>query len=671
MFHQPQSLRAALCAGAALGLLAAAPARAQDDDDTGTSASGEQILVLGKKVEETIPEKLEEYGSRLEVIEGEQIDRQGYDDTAQALQMSVPGLYIAPQSGAFDYANISLLGSRTSEVLFLVDGVRINNRLYTTTPPLDSLPSSMIERVEVLKGGQGLFYGTQAVGGIVNVITRGFTRDFDGAVEAGYDTNDGYHINGYVRGGAGDHYFVAYGSYDEAEGYQPFRDSDYQPSGTDRKRGYDMATGGIKYAFEPSAAFRLSASYQHSEGTVEFAKAEDTAIGYNTRNEEIASLKIDWTPSEKFGVFVKGYWHDWDSTYTQFDNILNGSGQPSGNLSTIDDHDPWVYEDRGVNVLGEFYASDAVTIAAGYDFQKYDGMDAVFLIGQQSEEVHAPFAQVKLDLGSAKLSAGVRHNMPSDGQSKTIWNVSGKVDLDSNWYVRGSAGTSFRLPDAYELYVIDPCCETGNPNLVGEGSFNAEFGVGYQDGMLSVEALGFHRKVKDLIDITYDLPAYPDGFLINTADKTRVWGFEAIVQAQLSKNFSVVADYTHTEAEIVGTGQQIQDIPRDQAKLILSAQDDSGRFGASASFNYVGDIYDSVSSIGRVEHGNYLLADLAGFFFIDEGHRHRLGVRVENVFDTEYATRVIRVRRDVVNTPYAAENLGPPLTLHVTYRLAI
>jgi len=66
-----------------------------------------------------------------------------------------------------------------------------------------------------------------------------------------------------------------------------------------------------------------------------------------------------------------------------------------------------------------------------------------------------------------------------------------------------------------------------------------------------------------------------------------------------------------------------------------------------------------------------LLADLAGFFFIDEGHRHRLGVRVENVFDTEYATRVIRVRRDVVNTPYAAENLGPPLTLHVTYRLAI
>ena len=118
-------------------------------------------------------------------------------------------------------------------------GVRISNRLYSTTTPLDTLPSSMIERIEVLKGGQGLYYGTQAVSGIVNVITRGFSREFDGAIEASVDTNEGYHLNGYARGSAGDHYFVGFASHDETDGFQAFRDRDLQPSALDRNRGYN------------------------------------------------------------------------------------------------------------------------------------------------------------------------------------------------------------------------------------------------------------------------------------------------------------------------------------------------------------------------------------------------------------------------------------------------
>lgn len=628
--------------------------------------------MLAEKLEESVPEELRDYGSRLEIVDGASIDQGGYADTSQALQMLVPGLYVAPKNGAFDYVTVSLLGSRTSEVLFLVDGVRIGNRLYTGTTPLDSLPAGMIERIEVLKGGQGLYYGTQAVGGIVNVVTREFTSRLDGSVELGYDTNQGYHANGYLRGGAGDHYFVAYASHDEAEGFQPFRTEDYQPSSTDRKRGYDVTTLGMKYAFEPSDAFRLSASYQHTDATLDYAYAEDIAKANNTRNEEIVSLKLDWSPSDKFDLYVKGYWHDWDSTFTELDNVLGPDGQPTGELDIANDRDPWKYEDRGVNVLAQYHASEAFTLVAGYDYQKYNGMDAVFLIGSQSEEVHAPFAQVQLDLGTAKLSAGVRHNMPSDGQEKTVWNVTGRTELGGGLYARGMVGTSFRLPDAYELYVIDPCCETGNPNLVGEESFNTEFGLGYQNDTISIEAMGFRRKVKDLIGITYDLPAYPDGFLINTDDETRVWGAELIVQARLSKSFGLTFDYTHTDAKIAGTSQQIQDIPRDMAKLILSGQSDSGRFGGTIAFNYVGEVYDSVSGgIGRVEHGNYVVADLSGFAFIDRQHRHRLGFRLENLFDTEYATRVSRVRRDSDGSSYPAINLGTPLTLHVTYRYSL
>jgi outer membrane cobalamin receptor len=664
--------RAAWLAGATVA--AWMPAAAWAADDAGEAATDDTtngtIVVLGQRLEESTPEELEKYGSRLEVVTGDTIDKAGLTDVAQALQQQVPGLYVNPKNGAFDYVDVSLLGSRSSEVLFLVDGVRLSNRLYSSTTPLDTLPAGIVERIEVLKGGQGLYYGTQAVAGIVNVITKGFTRTFDGAVELGYDTNEGYHANGYVRGGSGSHYFVAFASHDEAEGFQPFRTQDYQPSQTQRKRGYNMTTGGLKYAFEPSDAFRLTASYQHNQGRVDYVYAEDRALAFNDRNEEIASLKLDWKPSDRFALYLKGYWHDWDSTFTEFQNVLGANRQPTGALTTIDDHDPWQFEDLGANALAEYRLTDALSLVGGWDYQKYHGQDAVFLIGEHAEEVHAPFAQVKLDTGALSLAAGVRHNMPSDGQDKTVWNVSGRLGLGMRAYLRGQVGTSFRLPDAYELYVIDPCCETGNPNLKPEESFNAEAAIGLGSGPVTGEIAGFYRKVKNLIDIDYSLPAYPDGFIVNTPDAVKFWGGEAVVSARLNDWLHLTADYTHTEAEVVGTSDQVREIPRDNAKLIVDLAAPSGRFGGSAALNWVGDVYSELAGgLGRLNHGNYAVLDLSAWVFLDAAKHHRLGARLENALDNEYATRLVRVRTDVTNVSYAAWNLGTPLTLHVTYRL--
>src|SRR5690606_10547493 len=140
--------------GLLAGVAAAAlfvPAAAQAEE----AGEAEASVVLGDRLEESTPEELERYGSRLELIEGQAIDEAGFFDTAGALQFLAPGLFLTPKSGAFDYVQVSLQGSRTNEVLFLTDGVRINNRLYGSTSPLDSIPASMIERIEVLKGGQG------------------------------------------------------------------------------------------------------------------------------------------------------------------------------------------------------------------------------------------------------------------------------------------------------------------------------------------------------------------------------------------------------------------------------------------------------------------------------------------------------------------------------------
>ena len=172
-------------AATAIALALCAPALARAD----TATTPEVVVTAG--LEETLPEDLALSGVRVDTVTDQQIRNGGYVDIAQSLQALSPGLFLLPKNGPFDYADISLLGSRTDDVLWLVDGVRINNRLYSGTPPLDTFPSAMVEKVEVLEGGQALFYGTAAVAGAVNIVTRGFSKTRDGQVTFAGDSNSG------------------------------------------------------------------------------------------------------------------------------------------------------------------------------------------------------------------------------------------------------------------------------------------------------------------------------------------------------------------------------------------------------------------------------------------------------------------------------------------------
>jgi len=142
----------------------------------------DELVVQGSALEETLPSELADYGAELEIIDSEQLEKSGTSDVGQALQGNVPGLFLSPKTGRGDYVDISIQGSRTEDVLWLVDGVRINNRLFGGTTPLDSISTPMIERIEVLKGGQGLFYGTQAVAGVVNIVLRQPTDEPSGTL---------------------------------------------------------------------------------------------------------------------------------------------------------------------------------------------------------------------------------------------------------------------------------------------------------------------------------------------------------------------------------------------------------------------------------------------------------------------------------------------------------
>ena len=638
-------------------------------DDAAKAAVGEgglqQVLVTGH-LEEDLPIDLERYGTRVDVVTAEQIRNGGYLDVAQALQSTVPGLYISPKNGPFDYADISLMGSRTQDVLWLVDGVRINNRLYGSTPPVDTLPASMVERIVVLEGPEALFYGTQGVAGAINVITKDFAENPDGSVALGGDTNKSRHVDGYFRSSLAGNHFVLFGSSDHSDGFQPFRAQDYQPSATDRDRSFDLRTVGVKYAIEPIEALRFSASFQHTEGRLDDAAPQLVAVEYNQRDENILSGKIDYHPSDMVQLFVKGYLHHWYSHFTEYDHDLDNPGQ----IITIDDHDFWGYKDVGATGTVKLALNKGFEYYLGVDYQSYSGSDAVLVITQKSEHVHAFFGEVATTsdlLPAARFAAGFRYNDSSFGPSATVWSLSGKLDLPQGTYLRAMVGTAFRLPTAEELFADDPQDERGNPNLKPERStnVNVSFGGATADGRLSWELIGFYRNIRDLISFDGFDPDTDQSLAENIPGEVQVRGGELVLSAAPVRSLSATASYTYSRSRQSGD-LQIARVPEQSAKASLDFHPAGTCYGATVSVNYVGKVFQSVWD-GREQYGNYAVVDLAGRVYLDAEQHHLITARLQNAFDKQYAASIGSAERDADGSNYTYWNLGVPRTFEIRY----
>lgn len=673
----------ALCFAAPLAAAQAAPA----DTDV--------VVIVGQTIEETLPQELEKYGSDLEVVDSAEIRNQVYVDAQQALQMKVPGLFVATRGGPFSYMDISLQGSRNQDMLLLVDGVRINNRLYSGTMS-DTLPASMIERIEVLKGGQGLFYGTQSAAGVINFVTRGYTDDFNGLVTVGGDTNDSIHVDGYIRGQAGPGNYVLFASQDKTDGIPTY--DRFGPSTTDRDRSADLTNYGGKYRLELGDRIAIDARYQHTDGRLDNTAPRLIAYSKNERDEDIASVGVDVKATDWAQILVKGYWHDWDSTYTTIRNrMANGGAGPGVASQSYSDQDTyWGFEDKGINALAKLTPGGPFEYVIGYDYQTYSGKDDVLLIAEQEEEVNAYFGQIRSTddlIKNGSFAVGVRHN-DAGGSKATVWNASGRYDFTDSFFAQANVGTSFLLPTAENLYAIETY-EIGNPDLEPEKAKNLNIGVGGQFGpIFGWQATYFARDIDNLIgtelcdssspatncEVLFPQFADPDPstpeneffidneFFVNVPGKVEVRGWELLATADFQNGFTAIASYTDSKSTRDG-GAQLARIPRSYAKLAGSY--DGDWWGADASVLWTGTVNSaSVPTVGVVDYGKYVVVDFAGHIFIDKDQKHKLTARIENAFDEDYLTSFGR-SSPVAGQDTAAAFLfgfkGVPRTLHLSY----
>ena len=202
----------------------------------------------------------------------------------------------------------------------------------------------------------------------------------------------------------------------------------------------------------------------------------------------------------------------------------------------------------------------------------------------------------------------------------------------------------------------------GNPDLEGEKSLNVNVGIGGRGvSGLRWEVIAFQREVDDLIGVV-------DGMRVNTDRTVDFDGWEFNLAFEFNPDWTASINYVDTSAQAEGSSEQITDVPESTLKANVSYRSASSPFEFVASLVNVGDLYDSVSGgIGRVEHGGYTVLDLGGAYRFGDGDRQRIGIRLENALDEEYASSLGRSFADADGSSYRYANLGTPQTIHVAY----
>jgi len=499
------------------------------------------VVVTATKSEK----RIEDVTQSVTVITADDIKRSGATTPAEVIDQSV-GVMITDQGGRGSLSTVSIRGSRYAQVLVLLDGKRLNSPRDGGFD-LSSLPIALddIERIEIVRGSSSALFGSEAVGGVINIITKkpqaNNSRLAGSMGSHGYDTLSlGFGNN---QGGV---YYSFSGERQTYDGYRSNSDLDQ-----------DTMNGKIGFEFSPVTAFELSSNYLSKElgvpGSLQYPSP-------NARQNE--RERVD-------GALLR----------TRFGQALDLSLSAQRTQDDLKYKDPQNFVDSlhksktdGEEAKLTWIANSWNQFTIGYETRK-DRLDSTDS-GVHSATLDASYVQDELSLGDSLIVViGTRRDSHSVYGDKTSPRTSARYFISgTGTIIRASYGESFRGPTFNDLYWSDAWSH-GNPNLKPEssketeGSIEQTFGAG-----ASVKVSGYERNVKDLIDWRFDVfPMRPENI-----GKALIRGYEGEAKFPLSADTTIAANYAYTNPVDELTGEKIYyTIPKTQLKGILSIALDS------------------------------------------------------------------------------------------------
>lgn len=539
-------------------------------------------------------------GAATTVVTRERIERGGFRTVAEVLR-SVPGVDIVRSGSDGSVTFAQLRGANSTQTLVLVDGERLNSP-YFPGFDLSGLTTENVERIEIVRGPFSALYGSDAIGGVIQIFTRATARGLSGQATA--EAGDAGQRAGSV--------FASYGgeSLGVSGSYRDGRVGGDRPNSDWRQQNGAMR---IESRLSESARIALEAAIEDSDlGVPGPVGRESPQARYGSRQERLA-LPGSFSPAPGHeatflfaDVVSRPHFDDPGSSFSSRTDARSLQGRVS---------DTWI---SGANRLTGFVSYERGRVVDGSNF-------GPSLEGQHTTIWGAGFEDTWKLAGGFTATAGVRYDDHSQfGEAWSPRATLAWLSPNALWKVRASGGNAFRAPTVGELYFPF----SGNPNLKPERSTSYEVGAERYLPGGRIEASLFWNDFRDLI--VYD---FQSSLNLNVG-RARTRGIEIAVRQDLRRALSVDAGYTYLDAVDRGTGLALIRRPRHRAFLGASWQPVDG-LSLAPRATFVGNRPDSDALTGkRVESPSFLRLDLFA--------RYSMGpvapyARVENLADRRYA----------------------------------
>lgn len=572
-------------ASAALGVFVLAPL-------TQAVASGlDTLVVTASRTPQTVNQSL----ASVTVITREEIERLQAHSLVDLLR-SRAGIDINSNGAFGKTTGLSSRGTNSNHTLLLVDGVRMGSA-SSGGASWQYLPASEIDRVEIVRGPRTSLYGSDAIGGVIQVFTRrGQTGEPKLNAFAGAGSFGTQKAGASVAGGTESLLYSLGVSRFDTDGI------DARNTGSDDKDGYDNTSFSGNLEYRLSQATRFTTSLLHSSGNSEYDPGADDYQEF-VHSAVRAAWQQQWT-------------NQWSSELAVAQSRDESEAFDSwpGYFNTRMDQLSWI----NTLQLGIHH------IQLGVDALK-EQLDSSTDYNEASRNNLGVFAQMQVPYGQLSSEFSLRFDDNEQFGNKTTGQVGLGYWVSPDLSLRSSAGTAFVVPTFNQLYwPADPVWGGGgNPDLKPEQSISYELGAHYaQDGWF-VDLAVFHTEIEDLIA----------GFPADNVNEARIQGIEAEAGWRLD-GFSVAAAATLLKPEDRETGKDLRRRARQTLRVDMDQQWQS--ISAGLSIINRGKSYDNATNTTEID--GYTLLNLRTAWQINKAFS--LQASIENALDKEYTTAV-------------------------------
>ncbi|RZK03993.1 MAG: TonB-dependent receptor [Novosphingobium sp.] len=660
-------------------LPAVAHATADEADAAADAAADDQgresIVVTGlrEKATQQAAEAIT-FGNNVQIVDRAAIEATGATNFAEIAQFLIKGANVgySPDEGEY---TIRLDGGGDRDTLVVLDGVP----LYDRGPALEdiwgttTIDPHMIERAEVYRGGNSLFFGSNGGIGVISLVTKrpdGTDRVELGAQYGEFNTREIWGNARFAIDADKRHSFMVYGSSIQTDGPRIFRPQDIidnvAASGGIQKYPLNRGNVGVKYLFQPDekTQFRVNAQYTQIEFQDPFPDTE--TFSPNRVRYPIVDFTFERRWSDKLFTELAGYWSNPKlnntETFPEICMIRTGCVDPTNAARTVqfgfstgrsvpfpnkgfgEASKVGGFREMGLNFRNTINLPNALEVVAGVQVVSYkDDSDPVFRIGSESQTVtglYADFRPVIPFSSDTKLSLAIRTDFSESFGSKTIWKFGFRQPI-GDFYLRGNGGTSYSLPRTNELFRQEPTI-IGNPDLKTEQTKTFNFAAGFAKDFgglyFDAEFGWFKTDITNRIQATSGLT--PNTYFNNTA-VTQIRGLAADVNLRISETLSANVNFTKQQARLAGSSLQINETPEYMIGGNVAWHSPDKTFHVTLFPRYQGPEYSTggLNNSLRYNFGNYFVMNASIGLWLGEDRQHKFQLRVANVFDKVYAER--------------------------------